>query len=140
MSAATVPFDVVFAHALQGETCTVRTPDGRSVPLPVEDWTRGADLVDRLFLRHCSGATIDVGCGPGRHAHALARRGISVHGVDISARFVEIAAAGAPPGATFARADARYMRARPDIKVGGEKIGEAKMDPWTVGFGIGARF
>ena len=40
----------------------------------------------------------------------------------------------------FARADARYMRARPDIKVGGEKIGEAKMDPWTVGFGIGARF
>lgn len=40
----------------------------------------------------------------------------------------------------FARADARYMRARPDVKVGGEKIGEAKMDPWTVGFGIGARF
>jgi len=40
----------------------------------------------------------------------------------------------------FARADARYMRSRPDVKVGGEKIGEAKMDPWTVGFGIGARF
>lgn len=40
----------------------------------------------------------------------------------------------------FARADARYMRARPDVKVGGEKIGEAKLDPWTVGVGIGARF
>ena len=28
---------------------------------------------------------LDVGCGPGRHAHALGRRGIEVHGVDISA-------------------------------------------------------
>ncbi len=27
---------------------------------------------------------LDVGCGPGRHAHALGRRGIAVHGVDIS--------------------------------------------------------
>ena len=34
---------------------------------------------------------LDVGCGPGRHAHALGRRGISVHGVDISARFVDLA-------------------------------------------------
>ncbi|KAF1014930.1 MAG: Outer membrane protein W [Stenotrophomonas maltophilia] len=40
----------------------------------------------------------------------------------------------------FARADARYMRARPDLKLAGETVGEAKLDPWTVGFGIGARF
>lgn len=52
---------------------------------------------------------LDVGCGPGRHAHELARRGISVHGVDISSRFVELAAAGAPPGATFERLDARGL-------------------------------
>jgi SAM-dependent methyltransferase len=52
---------------------------------------------------------LDVGCGPGRHAHALARRGIAVHGVDISARFIELAAGDAPPGATFARADARHL-------------------------------
>lgn len=54
---------------------------------------------------------LDVGCGPGRHAHALARRGISVHGVDISARFVALATAATAPGApaTFARADARAL-------------------------------
>jgi SAM-dependent methyltransferase len=52
---------------------------------------------------------LDVGCGPGRHAHALARRGIEVVGVDISQRFVDLAAAGAPPGATFVRADARAL-------------------------------
>ena len=52
---------------------------------------------------------LDVGCGPGRHAHALARRGIEVHGVDISARFVELATANAPPLATFERLDATAM-------------------------------
>ena len=52
---------------------------------------------------------LDVGCGPGRHAHALARRGVQVHGVDISERFIELAVAGAPPGATFERADARLL-------------------------------
>ena len=34
---------------------------------------------------------LDVGCGTGRHAIELAGRGISVHGVDISRRFVDIA-------------------------------------------------
>ena len=52
---------------------------------------------------------LDVGCGPGRHAHALAERGITVHGVDISSRFVEIARSDAPAGATFERLDARSM-------------------------------
>ena len=50
---------------------------------------------------------LDVGCGPGRHAHELARRGITVHGVDISQPFVDIARRDAPPGATFERRDAR---------------------------------
>jgi SAM-dependent methyltransferase len=52
---------------------------------------------------------LDVGCGPGRHAHALAARGIAVHGVDISRRFVELAVEHAPAGATFERLDARRM-------------------------------
>jgi SAM-dependent methyltransferase len=52
---------------------------------------------------------LDVGCGPGRHSHALARRGIPVHGVDISQRFVDLATENAPPGATFERMDARRM-------------------------------
>jgi len=52
---------------------------------------------------------LDVGCGPGRHAHELARRGIVVHGVDISTPFVDLAVADAPPGATFERLDARRL-------------------------------
>lgn len=34
---------------------------------------------------------LDVGCGPGRHAIPLARSGLAVTGVDVSARFLEIA-------------------------------------------------
>jgi SAM-dependent methyltransferase len=52
---------------------------------------------------------LDVGCGTGRHAHELARRGIAVHGIDISQRFVDLASAGGLPLATFERADARSM-------------------------------
>jgi SAM-dependent methyltransferase len=52
---------------------------------------------------------LDVGCGPGRHAHELARRGFTVHGVDISERFVGLASAAAPKGATFERLDARAL-------------------------------
>lgn len=53
---------------------------------------------------------LDVGCGPGRHAHAFAARGIEVVGVDISQRFVDLATRDAPSGATFMRADARDLR------------------------------
>jgi SAM-dependent methyltransferase len=52
---------------------------------------------------------LDVGCGPGRHAHQLAARGLIVHGVDISQRFVDLATGNAPPGATFERLDARNL-------------------------------
>lgn len=52
---------------------------------------------------------LDVGCGPGRHAHELARRGLVVHGIDISERFVELAREHAPDGATFERLDARDL-------------------------------
>jgi SAM-dependent methyltransferase len=52
---------------------------------------------------------LDVGCGPGRHARALAALGIEVLGIDISHRFVDLAAAAAPPGAAFVRGDARAM-------------------------------
>jgi SAM-dependent methyltransferase len=76
-------------------------------------FTKGTDqevmfLVDALGLE-AGMRLLDVGCGPGRHAHALARRGIEVVGVDISQTFVDLAGAAAPPGATFQRGDARSL-------------------------------
>ncbi|MFN6122503.1 MAG: class I SAM-dependent methyltransferase [Actinomycetes bacterium] len=65
-------------------------------------------LVDALGLVPGQ-RVLDVGCGPGRHAHELARRGLVVHGIDIAQRFVDLATEGAPPGATFERLDARAL-------------------------------
>ncbi len=65
-------------------------------------------LIDELGLEPGS-RVLDVGCGPGRHARALAEQGIEVVGVDISERFIEIARLDAPAGATFERLDARQL-------------------------------
>jgi len=66
-------------------------------------------LIEALGLEPGS-RILDVGCGPGRHAHEFARRGMVVHGIDISERFVDIARGQAPVGATFERLDARNLR------------------------------
>jgi len=62
---------------------------------------------------------LDVGCGPGRHAHAFARQGVEVVGLDVSERFVRLARQGAPTGARFVRGDARDLpfRARFDAVI-----------------------
>lgn len=65
-------------------------------------------LVETLGL-DAGTRVLDVGCGPGRHSYELARRGITVHGIDISERFIELARANAPAGATFERLDARRL-------------------------------
>ncbi|MEI8391318.1 MAG: class I SAM-dependent methyltransferase [Actinomycetes bacterium] len=65
-------------------------------------------LVDALGLVK-GHKVLDVGCGPGRHCHELARRGIVVHGIDISQEFIDIARNDAPTGATFERLDARKL-------------------------------
>ena len=40
----------------------------------------------------------------------------------------------------FARADVRYMQGKSDVKLNGLKVGEAELNPVTVGIGVGARF
>ncbi len=65
------------------------------------------DHVVRVLGLAPGARVLDVGCGPGRHAHELARRGIVVHGIDIAQTFVDLARQGAPDGATFERLDAR---------------------------------
>ena len=76
-------------------------------------FTKGTEQEVAFLVEHLGLApgmrVLDVGCGPGRHARALAERGIEVVGVDISQRFVELAAEGAPPNATFVVGDARRL-------------------------------
>lgn len=69
-----------------------------------------AFLAEALGLR-AGDRVLDVGCGPGRHAHLLARRGLRVVGVDRSWRFVELAAS-TDSGARVMRADARALPVR----------------------------
>lgn len=80
------------------------------------DFTKGTQqevdfLIERLGLR-AGLRVLDVGCGPGRHAVALAQAGLHVTGIDISRRFLEIAAErarSARVGASFFEVDARQM-------------------------------
>lgn len=70
-----------------------------------------AFLLDLLALP-AGARVLDVGCGPGRHSVALARAGITVIGVDISRKFLDIAAEAARDagvGAGFFEVDARQM-------------------------------
>ena len=69
-----------------------------------------AFLVEELGLEP-GARVLDVGCGPGRHAVALAARGISVVGIDLSWRFVSLGAAG-DTDARFVHADARLLPVR----------------------------
>jgi ubiquinone/menaquinone biosynthesis C-methylase UbiE len=80
------------------------------------DFTKGTrqEVVFLLeLLRLKRGARLlDVGCGPGRHSVAFAEAGLAVTGVDISGRFLEIAAQAARDAgvkASFFECDARQM-------------------------------
>jgi len=66
-------------------------------------------LIDQLELKPGM-KVLDVGCGPGRHAHLLAQAGIEVLGIDISEEFVDIASRKAVAGSRFLKLDAREMQ------------------------------
>jgi SAM-dependent methyltransferase len=68
-------------------------------------------LVDALVLERGM-RVLDVGCGPGRHSLALARRGLDVVGVDHSPAFIRLAreaAAGEGLAASFEELDVREL-------------------------------
>lgn len=62
----------------------LRHPDGRREPLPINDWRGGLRPGDASLLDRCLGPTLDVGCGPGRLAAALAIGGVPVLGIDVA--------------------------------------------------------
>lgn len=69
---------------------------GTVLRLDVARYTARPDAADNALLDHCTGPTIDIGCGPGRLAAELARRGVPALGVDVTPIAVMLArAAGA---------------------------------------------
>jgi SAM-dependent methyltransferase len=94
--AATEPTDhlELYADALEGDGHLVaRDGRGRSQRLPVERWLAPASPADERLLDRTEGPVLDVGCGPGRHVHALVLRGVLALGVDVSPSAVRLARA-----------------------------------------------
>lgn len=72
-------------RAFAGEPCEVVRADGTSKTMAVARWRSAPSLADMaLFVDHCTGPTLDVGCGPGRLTAALTERGQHALGIDIS--------------------------------------------------------
>src|SRR5512146_2462488 len=73
------------------------------------------DFLEAEIGRNRAARILDIGCGTGRHAIELARRGYSVVGVDLSESMLGKARANAEKsrvGVEFVRADARSLTYR----------------------------
>ncbi|MGH8869892.1 MAG: methyltransferase domain-containing protein [Actinomycetes bacterium] len=124
---ALTPYDVALRT---GGPCWVRGCDGAAHPLPLNRWLADADEDDQAMLSRCAGATLDVGCGPGRLTAALAQRGVVALGVDVSAEAVRTAhARGAPAlcrdvfrGVPGERRWAHVLLADGNIGIGGDPV------------------
>ncbi len=80
----------------EGHRLDVIHPDGTRFRMPIEDWRGPPRPGDNSVLERCRGATLDIGCGPGRIAAALRQRGIAAVGIDSNEDAVRLArAAGA---------------------------------------------
>jgi SAM-dependent methyltransferase len=62
----------------------LRRSDGTATALPVARWISEATPEEEAVLQRVSGPALDIGCGPGRHVEALARRGVVAMGLDVA--------------------------------------------------------
>jgi SAM-dependent methyltransferase len=83
----------LYADALAGGRLVCRDEDGRARRLPLARWLGPIAAADERLLARAAGPVLDVGCGPGRHVCALARRGVLALGIDVSPVAVRLARA-----------------------------------------------
>lgn len=79
------------AREQAGARAALRLRDGTVVPLPLDLYLGPPDEIELSLLGGVQGPVLDVGCGPGRHLHALLARGVFALGVDLSPAAVELA-------------------------------------------------
>lgn len=94
------------ALAIPGAALRTVSADGSVLPLALERWLGPLTAADEGVLDRVQAPVLDVGCGPGRHVLALARRGHLALGVDVAPAAVRVAVQrGAPAieASVFAR-------------------------------------
>ena len=74
-----------------GASAHLRSACGRVIPLHVPRWFNEPGPDEQAVLDHAIPATLDIGCGPGRHTLALAARGVKAVGVDAAPESVRTA-------------------------------------------------
>jgi SAM-dependent methyltransferase len=65
-------------------TTVLHASDGPVIPLEVDRWRAEPDTAERQLLDTVADPVLDIGCGPGRIAAALAAQGRIVLGIDPS--------------------------------------------------------
>jgi SAM-dependent methyltransferase len=92
MSNALAYYGAALRRAAAGEATVLHLVDPRAArpvrELVPGDWCAGPRPGDRGVLARCTGPSLDVGCGPGRLAAALATAGVPALGIDVSAEAV----------------------------------------------------
>ncbi|WP_320670314.1 methyltransferase domain-containing protein [Patulibacter defluvii] len=84
-----IAYGEALAAAPAAPPVLVRERCGSAWPLPLAVWLGGVTAVDERVLDRARGPVLDVGCGPGRHVRALARRAVVVLGVDVAPAAVQ---------------------------------------------------
>lgn len=79
------------AAAGAGDGWLVEDDTGRVRPLPLARWCGPLLPGDHTVLQRVTGATLDVGCGPGRMVRALLARGRPALGIDLAPAAVRLA-------------------------------------------------
>lgn len=123
-----------FNHRVRGPEGKIGTVEQQPLALSGQYHFRDADAVMRPFVGlgyyESNFNNEDISAG-GPHVGLDTTKGaIATAGMDfnINSRW-------------FARTDVRYMRGDADVNVAGEGTGDQlKMNPWTIGVGLGARF
>jgi Outer membrane protein W len=123
-----------FNHRVRGDAGKIGTVEQQPIALSGQYHFGNADNVMRPFLGlgyyESNFSNEDISAGGPHVGLDTAKGAIATAGMDfnINSRW-------------FARADVRYLKGDAGINVAGQSTGEElTLDPWTLGFGVGARF